>query len=84
MSVTTLHSSKEQLFRRICKSFHGNYNFLEVQGQFVQKRRVCALDVALDLIDQDIVHANTEKRDKKKQKKKTSTDDVYIKVIFHR
>lgn len=69
MSVTTLHSSKEQLFRRICKSFHGNCNFLEVQGQFVQKRRVCALDVALDLIDQDIVHANTEKRDKKKQKK---------------
>lgn len=70
MSVTTLHSSKEQLFRRICKSFHGNYNFLEVQGQFVQKRRVCALDVALDLIDQDIVHANTEKRDKKKNQKK--------------
>lgn len=70
MSVTTLHSSKEQLFRRICKSFHGNYNFLEVQGQFVQKRRVCALDVALGLIDQDIVHANTEKRDKKKTNKK--------------
>lgn len=62
MSVTTLHSSKEQLFRRICKSFHGNYNFLEVQGQFVQKRRVCALNVALDLIDQDIVHANTKEQ----------------------
>lgn len=62
MSVTTLHSSKEQLFLRICKSFHGNYNFLEVQGQFVQKRRVCALNVALDLIDQDIVHANTKEQ----------------------
>lgn len=78
MSVTTLHNSKEQLFRRICKSFHGNCNFLEVQGQFVQKRRVCALDVALDLIDQD----NSPR--KYKRTKKTSTDDVYIKVIFHR
>lgn len=78
MSVTTLHSSKEQLFRRICKSFHGNCNFLEVQGQFVQKRRVCALDVALDLIDQD----NSPR--KYKRTKKISTDDVCIKVIFHR